>query len=160
MADKNIKDYLHLYGIGCPITTPDGQGSLLVIYPRAIEVHLNTIQYQQEMKGRKGGGEMHYIYSYEECKPILRRLEDTTEEEMIDQEKIAKRFMPDFKIDEEIRKNALERLREKGVNAIEFNEENNPLMVFEFVRYYLSKSFDLFGLIDADLAIDAKTIQP
>lgn len=74
MEKKRIEDYLHLYGIDCPIMTPDGLGSVLVIYPKAVEVSLNLIQYQQQMKGRKGGGEMHYKYFYPEVKPILRPL--------------------------------------------------------------------------------------
>src|SRR5690349_13686827 len=78
----DLKDVLHFYGIDAEVMTPDGRGSILVIYPKAIEVCLNIIEYKQVMKGRKGGGEMHYKYFYDQIKPILRRLSDMTEEEM------------------------------------------------------------------------------
>lgn len=72
-----------------------------------------------------------------EVKPILRRLEDMTEEEAI----------------------------ECGVSGawcdLEFDGtwRSNQFTTKAFIGL-LSKSFDLFGLIDAGLAIDAKTLKP
>lgn len=52
------------------VNTPDGRGSILALYPRGVEVCLNTIAYKQEMKGRKHGGEMHYFYPYDQVEII------------------------------------------------------------------------------------------
>lgn len=50
--------------------TPDGRGSILSLHPRGVVIHLNSIGFQQEMKGRKHGGELHYFYEYEDVEII------------------------------------------------------------------------------------------
>lgn len=128
-----IKDYLHLYGIDCEIMTPDGLGSVLVIYPNVVEVHLNTIAYQQVMKGRRGGGEMHYKYFYtEDIKLILRPLSDMDGKESLDWADLKGRFW-------------------EGSLTVE--------KMGNLTHWLLSKHFDLFCLIGAGLAIDATTLK-
>jgi hypothetical protein len=131
-----------LYGIDCDILTPDGLGSVLVIYPKVVEVCLNVIEYQQVMKGRKGGGEMHYKYFYtDDLKLSLRPLSDMTEGEMEE----CGNMIYDFSNDEVLAKWEWQYF-ETGLDAEQFN-------------WLLSKHFDLFGLIDAGLAIDKTTLK-
>lgn len=74
-----------LYGIGAPVETADGPGSILCIYPAAIEVHLNSKVMGQEMKGRKGSGELHYKYLNKDnqVKLLLTKLENITDADCI-----------------------------------------------------------------------------
>jgi hypothetical protein len=133
LMEKHIKDYLYLYGIDCNIMTPDGLGSVLVIYPKAVEVSLNKIVYQQVMKGRKGGSEMHYKYFYtDDLKLALRPLSDISVEEITQLDKM---FLP-----------------QKGY------AKRTVVLEAERTHYLLSKHFDLFGLIEAGLAIDKTTL--
>lgn len=69
----------------------------------------------------------------DQVKPILRRLEDMTEGDLEDM---------------------AEKERSAPVTKLPTIEGHA-----ESVAYLLSKHFDLFGLIDAGLAIDAKTLQ-
>lgn len=71
-------------------------------------------------------------------KPILRRLEDMTEEDVCN----------NFDFQSWMMMRAAHKMKVTfGFKPSEF-------------QYLLSKSFDLFGLIDAKLAIDAKTLEP
>jgi len=134
MADKNIMDYAHLYLNG--------------------NVILNKYHRRFSMNGWLTGK----VYQFGACKLfefeeegytdfslVLRRLEDMTEEE-------AK-----YIVDNTLLKQTTMGKTEKDF-AIALAERwvaNSSIFV-----YLLSRSFDLFGLIDAGLAIDAKTIQP
>lgn len=185
--EKKSSDYLHLYGCDCPVMTPDGVGSVLVIYPKAVEVSLNTIAFKQEMKGRKGGGEMHYKYFYPDVKPILRPLSDMTEGEMVD---ILMLQVPGDMEDKPTRDDYdLEMFYNDNstmvdgdviigaeyscscyIGQISFLDDGRAVFTDEdgeFARegltpksfhYLLSKHFDLFGLIEAGLAIDKTKI--
>lgn len=86
--EKKIEDYLPLYGIGCPIMTVDGKGTVLSIHPRAVVVLISTIDFNQVMTGkrRNGAGDMHYTYLHKDnhCKLVLRPLIDMTDEEAIE----------------------------------------------------------------------------
>jgi len=54
--------------LGVEVITPDGRGSILSLYTRKVEVHLNVIEFKQVMKGilSASGGSMHYYYNYED----------------------------------------------------------------------------------------------
>lgn len=60
------------------VNTPDGRGSILVLYPKGVVVCLNTIACRQEMQGRKHGGEMHYFYPYDQVEIIKGQCNFTT----------------------------------------------------------------------------------
>lgn len=55
--------------LGCEVLTPDGRGSILSLHPKKVIVGLNTIQFQQVMKGMRRE-EMHYAYNYEDVEVI------------------------------------------------------------------------------------------
>ena len=55
--------------LGLEVNTPDGRGSILVLYPKGVEVHLNSKMPGQEMKGRRKE-ELHYFYPYEDVEII------------------------------------------------------------------------------------------
>jgi hypothetical protein len=155
MTEKKIQDYLHLYGIDCPVMTPDGIGSILVIYPNVVEVCLNVIKYKQVMKGRKGGGEMHYKYFYPDIKLILRPLSDITEDEKLE-------FIELCGIEpEDI--DCLIKSRDDFFPEPETSygtaHLTNIAQWTVGVKYLLSKKFDLFQLIESGLALD-KTKHP
>jgi hypothetical protein len=156
MTEKKIQEYLHLYGIDCPVMTPDGIGSVLAIYSNAVEVCLNVIKYKQIMKGRKGGVEMHYKYFYPDIKLILRPLSDMTEEEMLSYARITR---------PEAEKIAF---KDGGISSYYnpgdttfYKWAKHRLDVFtpEETLWLLSKHFDILGLIESGLALD-KTKQP
>lgn len=163
--EKKIVDYLHLYGIDCPIMTPDGEGSVLVIYPKVVEVSLNIIKYQQVMKGRKGGGEMHYKYNYEDCQLLLSKLEDITKDDV--------KTLTEL-IDIKNFKNYRWTKNVYGVSIIEvtyFNSGRHQEEVFflwinrftpDQTHYLLKKGYWLFGSdwFDEGLIIDRKTLKP
>lgn len=99
-------------------------------------------------------------------KPLLRRLSDMTEEEattyLLKDPSMAD--VQDFEIMEikaDYIKFSTGKLRQ-GNGFIYEAEEGLPITwhTSEQFHYLLSKSFDLWGLIDANLAIDAKTLQP
>lgn len=163
--EKKIQHYLHLYGIDCPIMTPDGKGDVLVIYPKAVEVSINTIAFKQVMKGRKGGGEMHYIYKYEECKPILSRLEDITDDDikgLIGYEKLIEMY------------SGVEYRKERNRVDVNYDvdmEDFGKQPFYHSVKFYqleprqfhylLSKGYWLFGndWFDEGIIIDRKTLE-
>lgn len=172
-TERKIQGYLHLYGVDCPIMTPDGEGSVLVIYPNAVEVSLNVIAYKQEMKGRKGGGEMHYKYFYSDVKLILRNLSDMTEEEMLEfvllrfegrdiAERLIKRVTKRSEVQQHVNFGT-------GIPYAAWGHSDKIEMVgtisanelgAEGFRYLLSCGFDLFNLIPDGLAIDKTTLKP
>ncbi len=101
---------------------------------------------------------VHCYISENRVKPILRRLEDMTEEEAKQFLKVCGETVPTKKA-----------LKTWGWNGYRHwlrrdDEYMRDLMSInlgtpEVWSYLLSKSFDLFGLIDANEAIDAKTLQ-
>jgi hypothetical protein len=137
-----FEDYLHLYGIDCPIMTPDGEGHVLGIHPRAVKVHISRMAHGQVMKGMKrtGDGELHYTYLFKDggLQLILRPLSDMTPEEeeewLSGREETRKAFQGKF-VDNDY------------ATHCGFCDGGSAL-------YLLSRGFDLFGLIDAGLALD------
>lgn len=139
---KDIKDYLYLY-IGCEIMDE---------YNNKVG-KLVAIDYSEENPVRV----LHKVtwrLEYSEVKPILRPLSDMTIEELEEQEAVIKIFMPDFSVTEKDRLDAIERINKHGISALRFDEDSNPLMIFEVLRLLLKQGFDLFGLIESGLAID------
>jgi hypothetical protein len=86
---------------------------------------------------------------FEDFKPILRPLSDMTEEEF---REIFNPIQPKDVADEDF-KDAMQNLIENGIDAFDF-DGMSAQTVFELTRKLLSKHFDLFGLIEAGLAID------
>lgn len=148
---KNIQDYLHLYS-GCEVDTPDGLRKMWCYNP------LFDLLYVETKPTDIAPSRAYFTYHFQKIKPILRPLTSMTEEELLEQEIIVKKFYPDFEIDEEMRKNALHRIKETGASAMLFDEETSPFLIFEITRYLLFKSFDLFNLIPEGLAIDSTTL--
>lgn len=160
--EKKIVDYLHLYGTGIDIMTPDGKGTLLSIYPKGIEAGLHIIKQGQVMKGRYSTAGMHYFYNYEDCQPLLSKLEDITKENVKTLTELI--GIKNFK-NYRWTKNA------DGADIIEvtyFNSRRHQEEVFfMWVNYFtpaqfhylLKKGYDLFGLIEAGLAVDKKTLK-
>jgi hypothetical protein len=132
----NIKDYLHLY-LGC---------EMKCIHPRAKEVGLNikTLRgitlndYGELVIGLQGGNRVDY-YIIDEWQPILRRpLSDMTEEEINYIGLVLKEGTWNSEI-----------LKWKHVEPWTCLHLHPKTFAF-----LLSKHFDLFGLIEAGLAID------
>lgn len=118
----NIKDYIHYY-IGHPCQTDQGTG--------IIEGVSDTDSCGGTWAARIG--EDQDLYAETDCewiKPILRRLEDMTEQEK--------------------QQSAIHRGDGDGLNS--------SLPEAHEFHYLLKQGFDLFGLIDAGVALDAKTV--
>ena len=131
---KDIKDYLHLY-LGCEVHdfVNDKVGRLFRVSTNGVCKVLHSVQWS--------------LHPHE-FKLILRPLSVMTEEEAV----FIKRVLRD----------------NHGIDTIKTVLQNgwhlghisaNASQMFEITRYLLSKSFDLFRLIEAGLAIDA-TKQP
>jgi hypothetical protein len=166
-----LKDYLHYY-LGCNvITTDDNEEAELVGVSddNAHIVHMGTGSYG--------------TCSIEGVKPILRRLEDMTEEEALHIGKLAMfdRDMnypdSDFKVEKtwaaievpttysvRISNDWFEKEIRIGFNTGNIWYANNEIneRIFNqpvIFHYLLRQHFDLFGLIPVGLALDAKTIK-
>lgn len=120
---KKIEDYIHLY-IGQEIETGTGKVTLYAVKKEIIPcTNFGMVVLN--------GNITHGLTWDNECKLILRPLSDMTEEE--------KNYIDELqKIEDEI---SCPLLR---VHKTRHGEQ---------LRYLLSKGFDLFGLIDAGLAI-------
>jgi hypothetical protein len=153
--EKNIKDYLHLY-IGCEIDTtipgdyihPYGSITLTELRPDNIDQIVRHIQYKEGYQ-RDGFTD----YDWVEFKLILRPLSDMTEDEA--EQFIALRFPERRMIDATVEKYGVCFFDKTQKKAKHIHFENIPieLNATTFI-WLLSHGFDLFGLIDAGLAID------
>jgi hypothetical protein len=132
---KDIKDYLHLY-LGCDVARFDSEG---VRYKNAVNGAWLIEAFEK-------GGRNFYTY-----KPILRPISDMQDDEL---KAIAKISDIDFKERSFDHACALANVKTHGLNAIKFNENLNPIEVFEISRFLLSCGFDLFGLIESGIALD------
>lgn len=56
--------------LGLEVNTPDGRGSILSLHFGRVIVHLNRTTPNQEMKGLKRAGRLHYSYEYEDVEII------------------------------------------------------------------------------------------
>lgn len=157
----NIKDYLHLY-LGCEVIITEHwscagaftykAGEVLKLTPGLLEL-------------------MHNTHNSVQASPLLRPLSDMTEEELREAMTICYRSVyssePSF--------DSIEMVEDEsggGLKATEHPEWaygltitlDGPMFsangrflnipVFDVTRYLLSRGFDLFGLIDAGLALD------
>lgn len=129
---KQLKDYLHYY-IGCELKTDTGKVTLIGV--------LND-KFNGNYQIAVLNGNITYMSIIERYKPILRRLEDITEDEA---DYIYNNFDVCFDTD------AL------GNPVFDWDDirANNAFAIF---HYLLKESFDLFNLIDENLAIDKKTL--
>lgn len=162
-----IKDYLHLY-LGCPCKGKEGS----MIYT------LVGVDTEQSPRLKDKHGNSCIIFDF---KPILRPLSDISEEDLKEIFLIAYKSVYDHEpfddsqyyfIDNvqgaglKFRERVNEKTWEYGLTVnndqVLFSANGNFLNVpqFQLSIFLLSKHFDLFGLIDAGLAIDATTHHP
>lgn len=152
--EKNIKDYLHLY-IGCEVMAPcmswDEEPVAKGILTGIHGEYEAEIQFIIDGNAEESPDYAKFI----DVKPILRKLDSMTEEETAEFKKLIpwidfERFLPGnrwrYNEHEETSKHETRVVcnTSAGINTL-------PMVV---VPYLLSKGFDLFGLIDAGLAID------
>jgi hypothetical protein len=129
---KNIKDYLHLY-LGCEVESNITWSSELIPIrkadPEDITLVYDALERQEKLPND---------YNGKYCKPVLRHLSSMTDEESLECGKGVLDFYP----------------TKKG------NEKNGGLWSSTTyhpsqILWLLSNHFDLFGLIEDGLAIDA-----
>jgi hypothetical protein len=133
---KSIKDYLYLYlgAEGLEVLSPnpdDNEPSFKKAYLMGITAVSEACVEVQFHNGIHADEEESYL-GYDEVKPILRPLSGMTEEENAE----AKQFY---------------RSNKWGEQTLE--------SMAAISAYLLSKHFDLFGLIEANLAIDKTTLK-
>lgn len=183
-----LQDYINYY-IGCRVE----KDSDALDYPTIKGVHGDRVmisEYRYKTPHADGVFTRPEMYQYSDfVKPILRRLEDMTEEEMIQLIQImVPDEMEDKPTDEEYILNLFHNDDGNLVNCdvaigAEYNvrcyegqltikkcgticaydetgDEQELVNAPKAYHYLLSKHFDLFGLIDAGIAIDAKTLNP
>lgn len=157
--EKKIEDYLHLY-LGCTLKSDTGTVKLMSVIaeiPPCTNWGIAVLNGNQTYSTELGN-----------YKPILRPLSDITEEEAIEVFKMCSLFdlsecVFEFGENYETWINAEKDGR--VIDAIKFVGDNIEMMnnkdgfsainpISGVTKYYLSKHFDLFGLIDAGLAID------
>jgi hypothetical protein len=85
-------------------------------------------------------------------KPILRRLNDITIEEYVE---VCKEV--DSEVSEEEVRNSYPSFQKEGMNQMAVDEGDFP-QALKAIHYLLKQGFDLFGLLDAGLAVDEKTL--
>lgn len=140
MPEKNIEDYLHLY-LGCEVVIQKsftGFGRYLV---KGDKVVLNT-KLLMEL-----GEDGNCTYTPNYIKPILRNLNDMTEEEKL--QLAYNHAYPHVKFSS----------KESALNSMYGRYGSKWFTAYqdEFL-FLLSKHFDLFGLIEAGIAIDKTTL--
>lgn len=137
MMKKELKDYLHLY-LGCPFIY--GEGPKIWDGWSGFE-KTDTYYYTDEEQNHIKLGGHHFQVA--KIKPILRPLSDMTDEELQE----CGNMVYDFSDDPELNNHKWQDF-EIGLAPEQFH-------------WLLSKHFDLFGLIEAGLAIDStKTPTP
>jgi hypothetical protein len=128
---KEIKDYLHLY-LGCDAMIAEGKD----LYTLTAIQSNSTLCVMRNKKDSRNGDWIHN----KNIKPILRPLSSMTEEEM----KECGNLDYDFSDEPEL-------------NQWDWREFDTLISANQF-HYLLSRHFDLFGLIEAGLAIDKTTL--
>ncbi len=137
---KELKDYLHLY-LGCDCQTPDGIGKLIGRVATSFDIATIRFDDWKKLKPISGANRKDFgksnNYEIADIKPILRRLDSMTEDE--------------------------EKALYKAAGNPEYAWQKRRIKQClpgrpEGWRHLLSKGFDLFGLIEEGLAIDAATL--
>lgn len=151
---KKIEDYLHLY-IGCEVLAPtkyyhnEGDGLTKGLFTGihgelGAEIQFIINGYAEE--------EPSYV-ELRKVKPILRRLSSMTEDEAVE---LYDFLYPSSTAERKIKRFAItNHLDDKGVYW------EGKIAIFDYIDWFpwlLKKGFDLFGLIDEGLAIDAQTL--
>lgn len=131
--EKKIENYIHLYGLG-----------LRVVFDNKIwEIQQLKQKTVRLIRRSEGMYTKWNECSYAQLKPILRRLPSMTEEECWEYQNLFKVFIEGTSDD--YISNRIYVIREIVMEQRNFNGEK--------VLWALSKHFDLFGLIDAGLAL-------
>lgn len=167
---KEIKDYLHLY-LGCECVTDDGRTGWFAgfdICEKDYSIVMITVRFPGEEE------DWSVLNDNDECdriKLVLRPLSDMTEEEAAHIGQLVYGKPDSVKWRIEHKNGYLKIYRKHYQKAITIDyasadldfydgdELDTSLRQIEIFQYLLSKSFDLFGLIDAGLAIDKTTQQ-
>lgn len=175
--EKNIKDYLHLY-IGCKIQYPDTDGSMIIAKLTGVSCGdgVETTYIEQQLPGKAIGDYLswepngHHKSDALHLKPLLRPISDMTEEEAT-RIAIIMYGQPDsVKWRMEDKGNYFNVYRRHYVESFTIDKASGDIDRYEkwdgeteiqitlnhhFITHYLlSRGFDLFGLIEAGLAID------
>lgn len=181
-----LQDYLHYY-IGCKVE----KDSDALDYPTIKGIHGDRVmisEYRYKTPHCDGVFARPEMYQYIGfIKPILRRLEDMTEEEAIKVHREATKtpFLPADKDEYDVTyikdkgdicsiqvvdlrmPKMYTNINVEGDVLVYIHEQNEEPKICERVanqhhitHYLLRQGFDLFGLISAGLAIDAKTLNP
>lgn len=133
--EKTFKEVAHLY-LGCKVVIVDG----------IRDNDKDTLTYMNIL-GDCGGNQYEWLIS--NCRPILHRLEDMTEEDA----KLIVDEMPMYLgHDKDIDHHFIQAL----INGTKY--VMNYLDTVEITKILLSKHYDLFNLIDNGQAIDAKIL--
>lgn len=150
---KGIKDYIHLY-IGCKAVSDSGIEGRIVEYN--LEYSLCKIEISNSTIGKP----------ISEIKPLLRPLSDMTEEEgyEIYFQYFGSKTAEDWSGDtgsayfrpKKVQPGKYHGLR--IVDGIDYSSGDFGTVI-KILPFLLSKRFDLFGLINAGLAIDATKIK-
>lgn len=155
IMEKKIEDYLHLY-LGCEIQywfefkTQEGgefrKGITIGVDKTCVSFAPITIHGEHSATSIERR-------NFTLIKPLLRPLSDMKMDELIDFVKIdkAEHDLPYSEFEE-----VLSEIKAEGMAAFEWNDAPAD-KVFEHVRYLLSRHFDLFGLIEAGLALNKLT---
>jgi hypothetical protein len=145
MSDKNIRDYLHFY-LGCEcLYYPKG---LKYLPQRGRLLAMDLFEEKAELRDNAGNAINRPLLTKPQTpylKPLLRLLSSITDEE--------KREL--LRINDDFGGNNILSFFKLNRNVNFYFNSANPFIV----QYLLSKGFDLFGLIDAGLALD-KSKQP
>lgn len=154
--DKQLKDYLHFY-LGCQIDTGTGYVTLTAVQKEVIPcTNFRVIVLN--------GNVTHELMWSDRCKIVLRKLESMTEEEAED---LARLVTPKFRWEDirilEVKPTEIHFMdgsKWYGDGVEEFNDCYISLIEFApaCFHYLLSRGLDLFGLIDAGLAINKATL--
>jgi len=166
---KDIKVYLHLY-IGCEVARKHDGGE--VEYAKLVGICQSESEPDKTVSILDVGLDYFHEWYVEETVPILRPLSDMTEEEMVE-------FvcLQHNSIHTNIDRTEITKIRwayensSNGINATWFKRCGTGASVGsktfhinqsdpDQFKFLLSKGFDLFGLIDAGLAINKAELKP
>lgn len=180
---KKIEDYLHLY-VGCEVAAPNPYDDHGVEIAKGLLTGIHG-EYGPEIQFIIDGNteeDPDYV-EFLKVKPILRRLSSMTEEEQKELWRLVfsmghgNEFTDRFKdftgrvqfIDEKTYYNVPRHVMMQGVERLGIESDGTVWAdcdlhkwrhnQHEVTRWLLSKGFDLFGLIDEGLAIDAATLE-
>lgn len=154
--EKKLEDYIHFY-FGCDVqTTARKEASLgqKMGYKtgKMIDMDIRCKQSAIEVDG------VPIDFDWTEIKPILRPITDITKDEL---RLIAKLTAPTEDISGKYLDDAFTQMQnlfiKHGINAFSFDELSS-MQIFEVTALFLKQGFDLFGLIEAGLAIDKTKI--